>query len=133
MHPASFSHYRLGIKDIDEAHWGLIKAMDAIAAGAASTHFESLVTNLKAHFVEEEAFMIDIKFPFYSDHRTAHEMLMQQVQTLASSKAGDQMLKHMTQTLQQVFVNHIDHYDMQILTFINLNHIRLPKIESASP
>ena len=125
---AAFEHYKLGIPNLDAEHWMLISTMAEVNRlvkekyiPEAKALLDSLAVLLKNHCEAEEKFMAEINYPYRTYHATAHEAIIKKVQRAMdelNDDSPDYAIKSFTNTLHDVFVTHIDSYDMQIAAYV---------------
>ena len=118
MNQEIFAHYKLNIAHLDIAHWDLLSSMKAISRGETENYFTTLAANLEEHFAIEEEFMLTLGYPFLVDHQLAHHALLHQARKIATT-LNEKLATLATETLYQVFIQHIDHYDRQIAEFVD--------------
>ena len=70
---------------------------------------------LEAHFEEEERMMREIGFLFFRAHEDAHKALLNRMKRIADDVNAERfhIYKNLMADLQHIFVDHIDHMDMQ--------------------
>ncbi len=76
--------YGLGVPEMDHEHQGLVALINELARLARDraereelrTAMTKFIIYAKMHFRDEENLMKKILFPFYQEHRAAHELLM---------------------------------------------------------
>ena len=132
MNREAFSHYKIGILEIDDQHWHLIEMIDNIKYNNKTCRtkddyvrlIEEIRNSILFHFEYEERLMKGIKFPFFCFHQQEHarlvDLLCNMIVELKCSSLKADLNFHikLVQTLQTVIVEHIDHYDSQIATFL---------------
>lgn len=76
----------------------------------------------RLHFTDEEALMIQFKYPQYEEHRLAHRDLMSRVQDLkdrlSGSKVDAELVSDLLNELHNWFVDHIKHIDKELGNFL---------------
>ena len=120
MHESRFTHYRTGIAEHDEQHWDLLMQMNQLvdtiqSHGDASRVFNKLLTSLSNHFEHEQQYMADVGFPYVKAHAVDHSRMIRELWHMIDRVvSGNSIAVHSTaRQLEDVFVNHIDHFDMQ--------------------
>jgi len=133
MNLLSFVHYTLGIKEIDEQHWGLIEIMNNIKSLNYSNttevkKFNTVLVDLQAkilhHFEYEELCMERDEYPYTIPHKREHTILTSKLNMLSIkdySNAGFLTNKYLVSELQYIIVNHIDYSDMQYGDWVRKN------------
>ena len=122
MRRDAFVHYMTGVPAMDEHHWQMIEQMNEINnlvgindRNALSLKVAMLRYELEAHFEEEERMMREIGFLFFRAHEEAHEALLTRMKRIADDVNAEKIgiYKNLMADLQHIFVDHIDHMDMQ--------------------
>ncbi len=81
------SKYSVNIKEVDEQHKKLVALINCLHhvnqnnndQGALGKVLDELVGYTKYHFKREEELMKQYRYPDYSDHKSKHDNLVQQV------------------------------------------------------
>jgi hemerythrin-like metal-binding protein len=133
MTPESFSHYKIGINEIDDAHWEIMCLIDAITHCIRSETLYPVVALMRVvkrltddHFSVEELHMEGSGYPNLASHRVGHRMMALRVSDLCR-ESTDQANLHrgFLSKLEEVLVTHMDHDDYQYGEYLK----NLPKLE----
>jgi hemerythrin-like metal-binding protein len=119
-----FVHYRTGYKAIDDEHFALLLSVDKIIRlcrekfipeQTITDLMQELDSQLKAHFLHEEELMRESSFKFYDGHKKVHgELHARFTRLLYPPKFDHTHARYLITELENIFVHHIDDYDMQI-------------------
>jgi hemerythrin-like metal-binding protein len=127
MNPEIFSHYRIEIPEIDDAHWDVITRLNAAIKVAESDRkfangmVKEAIKILQADLKEEERLMYSYSYPYLNAHKVAHDELVDKLQeSLNQMEAGFRYMSpsYIIGRWQRSFLDHIDQHDMQLATFI---------------
>jgi hemerythrin-like metal-binding protein len=128
----AFKHYMTGDEATDSSH---IELMDALTEfidkvkkygiKVALPFAKSALNKMIVHMDEEEILMTAIDYPFIRYHVLDHDNFRNRIKELRerldSSAAGSDLGLHSglyVKKLQDDFMVHIDHFDMQLATWI---------------
>lgn len=118
-----FRHYKLGIEGIDEDHLRMIELVEKITQTSREKKWllgRSYLTELhllkKEHFLEEECLMEKINFPYLSYHKLDHCRIVSELEKFLK-QFGQNGLGFSSDRLVKNVLDHIDHYDRQIMPY----------------
>lgn len=119
-----FAHYRTGIEEIDRAHWDLFEQMNRCEKVVALKNTEhtldelhTLRVMLRNHCLYEMQYMISIGYPWASGHSHEHDKLLSKMDRIIDRSIDGVVYSQLTTDLETIFVDHIDHSDMQYVAF----------------
>lgn len=78
---------------------------------------EQLSLELAAHYVNEEVVMKSLNYPYSSSHEEDHIRVMGIMTSILRGNYAPSAINQ----LSQMFITHIDNYDLQLSTWINSN------------
>ena len=122
MDASRFVHYKTGFESVDKEHWDLLQQMNLvkqyIKANDKETALKLLATlsvAFDAHCVSEEKFMESMSFPYIDAHKVEHDRLRTKLKQLSER---EWIFREVISDLEEIFVSHIDHQDMQLAEFV---------------
>lgn len=125
MTPENFTHYTLGIDEIDSEHWRLICTMNSIHDAIAEKNLDKvrrftkiLNTDLIEHLSNEEAYMERVQYPYLEAHIEQHIELRVALLKIIHQLDEGKMSIDLTRRLFGIIAGHIDNSDMQIGAFM---------------
>ena len=125
MNKASFEHYKIHIKEIDDQHWELIEIFTSIQNKAEtdatidfSAELNILIDKIMTHFRTEEALMEKHKYPYITYHRKAHTDMLVEVDRLSKMPTTPRNRSNLLNKLYDTLITHVDIDDMQLIEFI---------------
>lgn len=122
MTPERFKHYMVNIPVIDNEHYSLLREINAVTAlfkdknfNEAKVELETLKINMREHTKREEDMFKRINFKFANPHVDDHVRLTKNLDKIILMSDNDlhRNLSHIVAELEDIFITHIDHYDMQ--------------------
>lgn len=132
MNPEVFKFYRTNVPQMDEEHWHILETMESLVhhckarddRNAGSTvHYLRL--KFEDHLEHEEALMVDIKYKFSGYHLEQHRSMKAKLNNIIKEIDAGNYPKWIVEELKSMFINHIDHSDLQYADFIKKNNIQL--------
>lgn len=122
MNAERFTHYTTGFKEMDVAHYSLLKSMDKIKAMCVQNFADVnitpelilLQTNLIQHFHEEEELMHRLNYVFIDSHVERHGQLLLKMANVVAAEHTTRTMAYIMSELHEIVLRHIDEYDMQI-------------------
>lgn len=122
MDASRFVHYKTGFESIDKEHWDLLQQMDAVKKYAKANDTETalkllatLSEDFDAHCTSEEKFMESLSFPYINAHKAEHDRLRTKLKQIGER---NWIYREVVSDLEEIFVSHIDHQDMQLAEFV---------------
>lgn len=124
MTETRFVHYKVGNEQHDNEHWELFVQLNGIIDCIKQRQYhlidaDKIASNLLKHFAEEHEHMVKMGFPYIDSHAKDHQRMLKRLSYLVN-EAHDQhfLLVDMTaRELENLFVDHIDHFDRQYADF----------------
>lgn len=125
MSPEAFKLYKVGIKDIDEEHWGILNLINLINDDVKAKKYtealqavNSLKEKLLAHYESEEKMMERIGFPYITYHKNAHAGILKELERVESFfYVKSEPYKNCANFLYSLTVAHLDHMDRQYIKY----------------
>lgn len=125
MTPENFTHYTLGIDEIDSEHWRLVCTMNSIHTAITEKNLTKvreftkvLAADLVEHLSNEEAYMERVQYPYRAAHVDQHiELRLAMVKIIQQLEEGKLSTKLANQ-LFGIIAGHIDNSDLQIGVFM---------------
>lgn len=118
-----FNNYLLEIDEIDKDHIELIDLLTTItdmiiSRKNISNKLDIFYSKLDTHFINEEAFMDKIKYPYIAHHKEAHRKTRIDFKnTISRFNESEISNSFFVKKLEDNLFYHIDQHDMQISTF----------------
>ncbi len=122
-----FVHYLTGNHDIDSEHWDLLSMMALIIDDLRAKDFllafpkiKELLDIFENHLIHEDRIMELAKYPFKQPHNADHTTMLSIIHQFESMiNQNEKINDHHINKLSEMFLIHIDHYDMQMVDYIN--------------
>jgi hemerythrin-like metal-binding protein len=126
MEEARFVHYKTGYKEIDDEHYKLLMLTSEIATlyhypspdrETVNALMEKLRVKFYAHLAHEEEMMAAANYKWLAPHIKEHEKIRTKFDNMAiklSNQGCTKSKEYVVSEFQEIFVNHMDHYDTQI-------------------
>ena len=117
--------YKTGIDFIDKEHFSILLCLDKLLSGIKvdnkfkenCVEFNDLI---KQHFINEEKYMNEIKYPFRDIHRVTHENILKKIDIYISKimQYGKENKKYLISDIYSILTAHIVEGDFYIAEFI---------------
>ncbi len=118
------SEFNLGIEEIDSEHRALVALINALheamSAGAGRADIiegiSEIYTLVAAHFTREEAFMREIRYMAYAEHKEDHEVLLDDLREILNDvrSGGEYAEDRLSADLQYWFSEHFRTHDARL-------------------
>lgn len=129
---------------MNDTHFETVQLLNALSAAMQSgdTHeignrFDALFEHTQAHYREEEALMLEKKFPPYPAHKEEHDDNLEQLQKAASAFAETKDIvalgKYMELELIPWFLKHTETMEAVTSIFLENSEVHLPYWERLVP
>jgi hemerythrin-like metal-binding protein len=121
MEENRFVHYKLGIPEIDDAHWASFVLMSRIKSTSSVNDIPGVVqilnelySSMEKHFVEEERMLVKMEYKYIGQHKKEHvDVLSRLVRLIKLVESTKYLYRNVVAELELVLVTHIDHSDRQ--------------------
>lgn len=132
MSPEVFRFYRTDIPHIDEEHFHIIESMEELVQYCKSrddrhagpkAHYLRMV--FEDHLAHEEAFMVEIGYKFTGYHLEQHKEMKSKLNQIIREIDAGHYPNWIVDELKTMFINHIDHSDLQYADFVKNNDIKI--------
>jgi hemerythrin-like metal-binding protein len=117
--------YALGVQSIDDEHKELfdtVRELESAMARNAETGalLKKLVVATSSHFADEEAIMLERKFPGLALHVANHQRLMEKLEAFAArySRSGAAIDQYALNFLHDWLLHHIENDDARLGTWL---------------
>ena len=124
MTPDRFIHYKLGDERHDREHWELLQSMNDIVqsikdGNVDNSNVDALLVRLREHFNNEVTHMHAINFPYIRPHVDDHDRMIRTLMSAIDRVTEKQnvVVSMITNRLEDLFIDHIDHFDRQYADF----------------
>lgn len=121
MNSDQFVHYLTHDASWDAEHFRVISLMNVALHEYRTTKSTALVEQLSlelaAHYANEESIMAAINYPYLQSHEEDHIRVLSQMNCISRGAYAPTSIEH----LSQMFITHIDNYDLQLSSWINSN------------
>jgi hemerythrin-like metal-binding protein len=121
MNKDIFAHYTTGLKEFDGAHlsiFGKIDQLKTLCDDSAVGVTESLLSEMKEHFREEEADMTEMNYSHFESHAYDHSTIISKLEKLLKYSSGNKAICHSMSDFEAAYKNHIDVYDLQFTNWL---------------
>ena len=128
-----FNNYKIGIDFIDKEHRDLFLICDEAVKNITYKEksleliikFNKLIID---HFKNEEKYMEDIEYPYIKYHKEAHSIILIKLDNLINKEFNLEYNKtrqeYLIKTFDDTLLKHTDHFDRQIIDFLNSKMIK---------
>jgi hemerythrin-like metal-binding protein len=121
MTPEKFAHYKVDHPKFDDDHYTILMQIKRMMHENFSSREEvkleaaKLIDMIIRHFIEEEQYMLEVKYNHFESHREQHVELSQYLKRICTniSDLSRTVSKFQFDKVSHAFVHHIDNFDIQ--------------------
>lgn len=121
MSPEYLLKLTTGMPATDAQHQVLLDSLDSIDERIKQGEFSvvplllsKFVGELRQHCDHEDKIMIDLEYPRYDEHRTAHSLLCDYVNALVVLSANPASSSQVIELVRATMIKHIEQFDMSV-------------------
>ena len=129
--------FKIGVKSIDDEHKEMILIVNRMKKACREKSYfkchqiaNKLVRYSKGHFQHEEDYLESVSFPRLNEHKSYHQKLLQEVDTIrktCSNLPEEHSVEKCLEQMEQLIIDDILVGDNDFMSFLEYNGYATPK------